>query len=474
MSRSASDLAISSATTSRSGSPKMNRKLDIKEELAKRSKERESLNLVVVGHVDAGKSTLMGHLLYDIGEVQDKAMRKYERDSQKVGKGSFAYAWVLDETEEERSRGITIDVAVTTFVTPHRKFTLMDAPGHRDFIPNMISGAAQADVAILVVDSSPGEFEAGFESNGQTKEHALLIRSLGVKEVCVAINKLDMMNWSEARYEEIVSKLIAFLVQAGFKKDKLYFVPTSGLTGENLMKCTETDLKQWYKGKTLYDTIDNFEVPQRPVDKPFRLSIVDFYKGGASGGSVTIIGRVDSGYFQVGETLTVMPLGESGVVRSIELNDEIVKWAVAGDHVSVSVAGLDVIQLGIGHVLCPPSAPIPITNHIGARIVVFDVKIPVTLGFPVIFHHGSLTETANITKLIATLNKSTGEVLKKNPRCITKQSTAIVEIKLSRPICLELYQTSKELGRFMLRKGGETVAAGIVTEILNYHQPAGS
>ncbi|CAG8639712.1 3416_t:CDS:10 [Funneliformis caledonium] len=390
-----------------------NKRIDVIEEYKKRSSDKVSLNLVII--------------------VNEKTMRKYERDSSKIGKSSFAYAWVLDETGEERSRGITMDIAITKFETEHRRFTLLDAPGHRDFIPNMISGAAQADVAILVVDATTGEFEAGFDANGQTKEHALLVRSLGVQQLIVAINKLDVVNWSQDRYKEIMAKLNPFLTQAGFKKDKVIYVPCSGLTGENLLKRSENVL-EWYSGPTLVEQIDQFEPPIRLLEKPFRLSVSDFFKGGiGSMGGVTVAGRIEAGNIQIGEGVTVIPGGEHGVVKGLEVNNSSSKWAVAGDSVLMTLAELDIIQLK---------------------------------GFPVILHRQSLNEPAIITKLISILDKSTGAILKKNPRCLVKSSNAIVEIELSnRPIPLETFKENKELGRIMLRKGGETVAAGIVTNV---------
>ncbi|KAF0409678.1 P-loop containing nucleoside triphosphate hydrolase protein [Gigaspora margarita] len=448
---------------------KFSKRIDVIEEYKKRVANKLPLNLVVIGHVDAGKSTLMGHLLYLLGEVNEKAMRQYERDSSKIGKSSFAYAWVLDETGEERNRGITMDIAIRKFETEHRRFTLLDAPGHRDFIPNMISGASQADVSILVVDATVGEFESGFEANGQTKEHALLIRSLGVQQLVVAVNKLDTVEWSKARYDEIIEKLGAFLSQAGFKKDKIAYIPCSGLTGENIIH-RSPDILNWYSGETLIQQIDKFEPPTRLLENPFRLSVADFFKGGIGNVSgVTVTGRIESGTIQTGEEIAVIPGGELGVVKALTINEESSKWAAAGDSVMLTLTELDILQLKIGTILCPPSQPVPITSHFLARIVVFDVKIPITRGFPVILHRQSLNEPANIIKLVDIINKNTGEIVKKNPRHLPKSTTATVEIKLSnRPIPLETFKDNKELGRIMLRKGGETVAAGVVVDILSY------
>ncbi|KAJ3287616.1 HBS1-like protein [Borealophlyctis nickersoniae] len=463
-----------SRTGSSTGSrgSKQAKRINVVEEYKKRVAEKDNLNLVVVGHVDAGKSTLMGHLLYLLGEVNERTMKKYERDAEKMKKSSFAFAWVLDETDEERSRGVTIDVAITKFETPNRKFTLLDAPGHKDFIPNMISGASQADVAILVVDSTYGEFETGFDLGGQTREHAILIRSLGVNQLIVAVNKLDVTNWSKERFDQISEKLTTFLAQVGFRKQKVWFIPTSGFTGENLKSRTAEDLKAWYSGPTLVEQIDAFEIPQRPIERPFRLSVADLFKGGlgTGGGTVSVSGRIESGNVQAGDSVAVMPINELGVVRAIEMNVESVKWAAAGDNVVVSLSGLDILHLSTGNVLCDPSALIPVTSHFRAQIVTFDIQIPLTIGVPVVLHQQSLTEPATISRFVATLNKSTGEIAKKNPRVLTKNVTATVEIKVSRPICIETFKDSKELGRFMLRSGSTTVAAGIVLEILSYEK----
>ncbi|KAF9436139.1 HBS1-like protein [Entomortierella beljakovae] len=479
----------SGISTPTKGSSKTSKRIDVITEYQKRVAEKESLNLVVIGHVDAGKSTLMGHMLYLQGEVNEKTIRKHERDAQKIGKASFAFAWVLDETGEERARGITMDVGVTKFETAHRRFTLLDAPGHRDFIPNMISGTSQADVAILVVDSTTGEFESGFDANGQTKEHALLARSLGVQQLVVAVNKLDAVKWSEARYLEIVHKLEQFLVKdASFKKSNITFIPCSGFTGENLVRrstpgniCNGSAVSgaavdknvssvlqtfSWYTGPTLTETIDGLEAPTRAVEKPLRMSVTDVFKGT---GGVAVAGRLDAGHVQVGETVVVMPGSENAVVKTMEVNDEPTRWAAAGDSVLLNLVGIDILQVSIGSVLCTVDAPIPVTTHFAAQIVVFDIRIPITVGFPIIMHHQSHNEPGVISKLIATIDKGTGEVVKKSPRHLGKNTTAMVEIKLNgRAIPLETFRDSKELGRVMLRKGGETVAAGIVTKILSF------
>lgn len=452
------------APTPGRSSGKARQSINIKAELEKRQGGKTLLNLVVIGHVDAGKSTLMGHLLYLLGNVNKRTMHKYEQESKKAGKASFAYAWVLDETGEERDRGVTMDVGMTKFETNSKVVTLMDAPGHKDFIPNMITGAAQADVAVLVVDASRGEFEAGFEAGGQTREHALLVRSLGVTQLAVAVNKMDQVNWQQVRFKEIVSKLGQFLKQAGFKESDVFYIPSSGLSGENLTtRSSVSELTSWYSGPSLLEQIDALKAPQRSVDKPFRLCVSDVFKDQGSGFCVT--GKIEAGYIQTGDRILAMPPNETCTVKGITLHDEALDWAAAGDHVSLTVTGMDIIKINVGCVFCDPKEPIRVCTRFRARILLFNIEVPVTQGFPVLLHYQTVSEPATIRKLISVLHKSSGEVLKKKPKCLSKGMNAIVEIQTQRPVSLELYKDYKELGRFMLRYVGSTIAAGVVTEI---------
>ncbi|RWS06746.1 HBS1-like protein, partial [Dinothrombium tinctorium] len=465
--------------------PKQQKQNTNKSLLEEYNKERKSqkplINLVVIGHVDAGKSTLMGHLLYRLGCVSKKSMHRFEVDSKNLGKASFLYAWILDETSEERTRGITMDIAQSRFETPNRSVTLLDAPGHKDFIPNMITGAAQADVALLVVDATNGEFEAGFDAGGQTQEHTLLIRSLGVTQLAVVINKLDNVNWNEARYHEIMRKMKNFLKQAGFKEQDVTFVPCSGLAGENLnTKSKIKELTSWYNGPCLLEVIDSFKPPERLVEKPFRLCIGDVFKTMGSG--ITVSGRIEAGAIRTSQKVIIMPVGEQCTIKgkkcsnklfhlsqfsAITIDDQNVASAFAGDYISTTLVGCDPNNVSIGSVLCDPSNPSPVTSSFEARIVVFhNVEVPLTKGFPVVLHYKSLSEQSVVKKLISQLSKSTGEVIKKKPRCLPKNSSGIVEISVNRPLCVELYKDYKELGRFMLRSKGATIAAGMITKIL--------
>ncbi|XP_020799968.1 HBS1-like protein [Drosophila serrata] len=429
-----------------------------------RADQKSHIHMIVIGHVDAGKSTLMGHLLYDTGNVSQRVMHKHEQESKKLGKQSFMYAWVLDETGEERARGITMDVGQSRIETKTKIVTLLDAPGHKDFIPNMISGATQADVALLVVDATRGEFESGFELGGQTREHAILVRSLGVNQLGVVINKLDTVGWSQERFNEIVTKLKAFLKQAGFKESDVTFTPCSGLTAENLTKqAQESALTSWYSGPHLLDVIENFKIPERAIDKPMRMSVSDIYKGTGSG--FCISGRVETGVLCLNDKVLVGASREQAQVKSMTMDEFPQTSVFAGDQVSVTLPALDINNVTVGCIICDPQTPIPVTTRFQARIIVFNVKVPITMGFPVLLHHQSLIEPAVVCKLTASIHKSTGEVVKKKPRCLGNNSCALVELETSRPICIERYADFKELGRVMLRVAGVTIAAGMVTKI---------
>ncbi|KAJ2496833.1 hypothetical protein GGH96_005552 [Coemansia sp. RSA 1972] len=469
-----SQLKISSEAAAEPTTVKARRRIDVVAEYEKTQEQRNALNLVVVGHVDAGKSTLMGHLLYALGQVNERTLRKFEREAEKIGKGSFAYAWVLDETDEERARGVTMDIATSSFETAHRRFTLLDAPGHRDFVPNMISGASRADVAVLVVDASTGGFESGFDGDGQTREHAQLIRALGVRQVVVAVNKLDMVQWNADRYTEIVERLQTFMQGCGFLRDNVRFVPVSGLGGVNLAKrASDVAELAWYRdedspGACLVELLDTFEQPQRVVAGPFRLAVTDFFRGGTAGsaGSVSASGRIAQGNVQVGDAVTVVPGGAGGVVRAIDVGFEAQDWAVAGDEVVIQVQGLDMQQLALGAVLCAPEQPITAVTCFEAQIAVFDPAVPITNGFPALVHVQSVSVQGSVRRIIETFDARTGEVKRRNPRHIRKGATARVEIVTEAALCLELFKDAKDLGRIMLRRGGETVAAGIVTALM--------
>lgn len=351
-----------------------------------------------------------------------------------------------------------------------------------DFIPNMINGAAQADVGILVVDSRRGEFETGFESGGQTREHALLLRSLGVSQLICAVNKMDAVEWSQERFEDIVKKLSSFLKSSGYKDADVTYVPVSGWTGENLITPINPPLS-WYKkedntsnspvngilrGATLIELIDRLKPPGRPVSKPFRLCITDIYRAtGVGTGTVSVAGRIDCGGIEVNERVMLRPSNDQVTVKSIQNENVNVTSAFAGDNVTLNMLGVDPAHLFVGNVVCDPDYPIPCATVIQARIIIFNISVPITPGTPAVFHFKSIQEQAKITTLVEELDRLTGELKRRNPRLLPKNSSGVIEITFQRQICCELYSDVKELGRFMLRQKGSTMAAGIITKIVS-------
>mmetsp|Transcript_605 Transcript_605/g.2161 ORF Transcript_605/g.2161 Transcript_605/m.2161 type:complete len:708 (-) Transcript_605:3058-5181(-) len=445
-------------TTSAGNTPKIKRHKPKPAPSADTSMER--INIVVIGHVDAGKSTLMGHLLYKLGAISDQIMHRYKRDSTNIGKGSFAFAWVLDEHEEERNRGVTIDVGVRHFDTKNRHVTILDAPGHRDFIPNMITGAAQADVALLVVDATTGSFESGFQQGGQTKEHLILARSLGISQLIIAINKLDMLEWSKNRFEEIKGQLDYFLKQLGFESNKVFYVPCSGLKGENLVEPSKEIT--WYKGNPIVQYIDEFQPTSREVGKPLRMSIGDVYKALVTG--LTVSGRIESGAVSTGEDVLIMPIGEVCTVKHVYRHKTAVPTAFAGDNVELSLSGIEEEKLISGQIICEPDNAPFYASKFKAQIVTFNPEYPITKGAHVVLHVLHTDVPAIVKRLYATLDKQGKEVQKK-PRALADNVTASVQIVTETPICLERFEDNKAFGRFLLRLKGETIAAGIVQKI---------
>ncbi|EFR04974.1 elongation factor 1-alpha 3 [Nannizzia gypsea CBS 118893] len=422
--------------------------LDVLEEHRK-AKRKKAANFVVIGHVDAGKSTLMGRLLYDLKAIDQRTVDKYQREADKIGKGSFAFAWVLDQGAEERARGVTIDIASNNFETKDTKFTILDAPGHRDFVPNMIAGASQADFAVLVVDASTGKFESGLK--GQTKEHALLVRSMGVQKMVIAVNKMDLVEWNKDRFDEIEQQISAFLVTAGFQAKNISFVPCSGLQGENIARRCEDKKAGWYTGKTLIEELETSEPFSYALDKPLRMTIGDIFRGGIQN-PLSISGRLDAGHLQMGDQVLVMPSGEKTVIKSLEVDHEPVDWAVAGQNVVLHLADIDAKHLRIGDIVCSAASPAQNITSFTAKVLAFNHLTPMHIDV----HRGRLHVPGRITQLVATLDKGSGKPTKRKPKIVAPGNVARVVVELEQSIPLEAP------ARIVLRSSGETVAAGLL------------
>ncbi|GBF90939.1 hypothetical protein Rsub_03794 [Raphidocelis subcapitata] len=447
-------------------------------ELSGGAGQRSSLHLVVAGHVDAGKSTLMGRLLHELGLVSQKEAHKNLKEATQAGKASFSWAWVLDERPEERARGVTVDIAMARFATPRFNVTLLDAPGHRDFVPNMISGAAQADAALLVVDGSIGGFEAGFgaaashggggggaPTAGQTREHAQLIRSLGVEQVVVVITKLDTCGCSQERFDAIKAQLLPFLRSCGFKEASLQWLPAAAPSGQNLVAPPDdAKLAAWWRGPTLVQAIDAFVHHGRNAGLPLRLPIHDVTRTKA--GALGVGGKVEAGALRVGSKVMLLPGGEVGAVKSIEVNGQPAQLARAGDSADVQLSGIEPTSAHAGAVLCHPAFPARVAMRVEARLLLLDVPMPILKGASVTVHCHTAREEGVVSALVALLDGKTGAELRQRPRCLLKGQTALVEITPARPMVLEEFGELRGLGRLALRDGGSTLAVGIVTRVL--------
>ncbi|KAK9115025.1 hypothetical protein Syun_021822 [Stephania yunnanensis] len=425
------------------------------------------LNLAIVGHVDSGKSTLSGRLLSLLGQISQKDMHKYEKEAKLIGKGSFAYAWAMDESVEERERGITMTVAIAYFYSKKYHVVLLDSPGHKDFVPNLISGATQADAAILVIDASVGSFEAGMDVNGgQTREHAQLIRSFGIDQIIVAINKMDVVEYSKERFDSIKLHLGTFLRSRGFKDSLLSWVPLSAIENQNLVTAaSDPRLSSWYHGPHLLAMIDSLESPPRDTSKPLLMPICDVIKS-HSLGQAAASGKLEYGTIQCGLKVLIMPSKELAVIRSIERGSKACNVATAGDSVAVGLQGIDSTHVMAGGVLCHQDFPVMVANHLELKVIMLDGAMPIVIGSQVEFHVHHAKEAAKVAKILCLFDLKTGQVSKRGPRCLTAKQNALVEVILDKGVCVEEFSKCRVLGRVFLRALGRTIAVGIVTRII--------
>ncbi|MFB0501030.1 MAG: translation elongation factor EF-1 subunit alpha [Candidatus Bathyarchaeia archaeon] len=425
--------------------------------------EKPHLNIVITGHVDHGKSTTIGHLFYLTGTIPERVAKVYEEEAKKLGKETFKYAWVLDKLKEERERGLTIDLAFLKFETPKYFFTVIDAPGHRDFVKNMVTGASQADAAILFVSAKRGEFEAGIGPGGQTKEHAWLARTLGVNQMVVAINKMDdpTVDWSQERYEEVKNEVSGMLKPVGYKVEKIPFVPTSGWTGDNLVKPSEK--MPWYKGPTLFKALDTFEIPEKPIKKPLRLPIQDVYT--ITGVGTVPVGRVETGVLKEGDEIVFLPTNVKGEVKSIETHHVRMPKAEPGDNIGFNVRGIARGDIRRGDVAGHPDNPPTVAKEFIGQIAVLYHPTAIAAGYTPVMHAHTGQVACQFAELIQKLDARTGQVVEEKPAFLKTGDAALVRFEPLHPIAIESYKEFEELGRFAIRDMGTTVAAGIVREI---------
>ena len=438
-------------------------------------KEKLGISVVVIGHVDSGKSTTTGHLIYKCGGIDKRTIEKFEKEAAEMGKGSFKYAWVLDNLKAERERGITIDSTLSKFETPKFNVTVIDAPGHRDFIKNMITGTSQADCAILSISAAQGEFEAGISADGQTKEHALLAFTLGVKQLIVSINKMDVVKYSEDRYNEISAEVAKFVKKVGYNPAAVAMIPLSGWHGDNMIEPTTN--MPWWKGTTikkqagdkkcitLIDAIDAIDPPARPHDKPLRLPLQDVYKIGGIG--TVPVGRVETGVIKAGMVVTFAPANVTTEVKSVERHHEILaEGGFPGDNVGFNVKNVSVKDIRRGYV-CSDSKndPAKEAGSFTAQVIVLNHPGQINAGYSPVVDCHTAHVACKFEALLEKIDRRTNKKVEDNPKSVKSGDSAVVKLVPSKPMCVEAFTDYAPLGRFAVRDMRQTVAVGVIKAV---------
>jgi len=438
--------------------------------------EKLHISIVVIGHVDSGKSTSTGHMIYKCGGIDKRTIEKFEKEAQEMGKGSFKYAWVLDKLKAERERGITIDIALWKFETEKYYVTIIDAPGHRDFIKNMITGTSQADCAVLIVAAGVGEFEAGISKNGQTREHALLAFTLGVKQLIVGVNKMDSTEppYSEARFTEIQKEVSTYIKKIGYNPDNVPFVPISGWHGDNMLEASPKMawFKQWKVvkdkrdvfGTTIMDALNNIEAPKRPTDRPLRLPLQDVYKIGGIG--TVPVGRVETGTIKAGMIVTFAPVNLTTEVKSVEMHHQTLDAAEPGDNVGFNVKNVSVKDIRRGNVAGDSkNDPPKESEEFKAQVIILNHPGQINAGYaPVVDCHTSHI-ACKFRELLEKIDRRSGKKLEDNPANVKSGDAAIVEMVPQKPMCVEAFADYAPLGRFAVRDMRQTVAVGVIKSV---------
>ena len=420
--------------------------------------ELPKINLMTAGHVDHGKSTLIGRLLYDAGAIREEELRKLKELAKEYKKETWEFAFIMDRLKEERERGLTIDIMHSPFQTKKYFYTIIDCPGHRDFVKNMITGTSQADAAIFVVSAKPGE---GVQE--QTKEHAYLMKVMGVNQLVVAINKMDAANYDEKRFNEVVEETKKLLKSIGYDVEKIPFVPVSGLKGDNVVKKSEN--MPWYKGPTLIDAMDaTFTPPEQPIDKPLRIPIQDVYS--ITGVGTVPVGRVETGILKEGDTVVFEPAGVKGEVKSIEMFHKKIPEARPGDNIGFNVRGVSKNDVRRGDVCGHPDNPPTVAKEFTAQIIVLQHPTVIAPGYTPVFHIGTASVACKIEEILAKIDPKTGQVVQEKPDYIKTGDAARIRVIPTKPLVVEKQAEIPQLARFAIRDMGMTIAAGVVLDVV--------
>ena len=414
------------------------------------------LNLAFIGHVDHGKSTTVGRLMYETGAVDPHVIEGYRKEAAAQGKATFEYAWVMDSLKEERERGVTIDIAHRRFNTDKYYFTVVDCPGHRDFVKNMITGASQADAAVLVVSTIDGV-------QAQTREHVFLSRTVGVNQLIIGMNKIDATTppYDEKKYLEVKEEISKLLKMVGYKVEDIPFIPMSGLMGDNLAKPSEN--MKWWKGPTLLQALNNLKVPEKPTKLPLRVPVQDVYT--ISGVGTVPVGRVETGIMRKDDKIIFEPADVAGEVKSIEMHHEEVNEAQPGDNIGWNVRGVGKKDIRRGDVCGHPDKPPMVAKEFKAQIVVLQHPSAISAGYTPVFHCHTAQIACTITAILAKLDPRTGGVKEQNPAFIKPGDAAIIMVTPSKPMVIEKVKEIPQLGRFAIRDMGQTIAAGLCMDV---------
>ena len=422
------------------------------------AKEKPNMNIVFVGHVDAGKSTIVGQLMFQSGAVSEQEMKKLREEAEKHGKSGFEFAYIMDKIKEERERGVTIDLAYKKIMTNKWQITIIDAPGHRDFVKNMITGASQADCAFLVIAAPAGV-------QPQTTEHLWLLRTMGVKSLCIAVNKMDAVGYKEEKFNSVKEDVGKLLKGVGINPDTTTFIACSGLKGDNIKNKSKN--MDWYKGPTIYEQFDLFPAPEPPTNLVMRMPVQDVYE--ITGIGTVPVGKIETGIMKVGQKVKVLPgrtgQGVEGEVKTIEMHHETLTQADAGDNIGINIRGVGKKDIARGDVICDAANPIPVVEEFEATITVINHPTVLAKGYTPVFHVHTAQVPCQFIELIAQINPATGEVVKEHPDFLKNGDTAKVKIKPQGNLCLETQKDNPFMSRFAVRDAGATVAAGMCTAI---------
>ncbi len=420
------------------------------------AKTKPVINVAFVGHVDHGKSTTIGHLMFQAGNLSQQNLDKLKEEAKKHGKVGFEFAYYMDRFKEERERGVTIDLSYEKLITKNYEVTIIDAPGHRDFIKNMITGASQADCAFLVVAAKEGV-------QPQTKEHVWLLRTMGVGEIAVLVNKMDTVDWKEDAYKKVKEDVSNVIKQAGYKPDQINFIPISGFAGENLAK--KTTKMEWYKGPSLLEQLDLFKLPEKPTTLPLRMPIQDAYE--IKGIGTVPVGKIETGIMKTGMKIVILPgrtgKGIEGEVKTIEMHHEILPFGEPGDNVGVNLRGVGKKDIARGDVICDAANAPKIVDEFVGQIAIISPLGVIAVGYTPVFH----VHTAQVPcKFIELISKTApdGSIIEK-PDYLKAGDVAKVRIKPIGNLVLETQATNPHMSRFAIRDAGQTVAAGVCIEL---------